>query len=161
MAMDKSLEKDYTAIISAPFGSVGIQIEDDFLIGLHLLPEPVAEKHPKQAFAQDVVNQIKQYLANPKAALNIHYAVRGTPYQRRVWKAIAAIPSGETLTYGELADKVGSGARAVANVCGANQVPLLIPCHRIVAKGGLGGFMQGKADGLLVKQWLLDHEKTA
>jgi methylated-DNA-[protein]-cysteine S-methyltransferase len=155
------MEKDYTAVISAPFGSVGIKVEDDFLVGLHLLAGPVAEKRPQQAFAQNVINQIKQYLADPKTALNIPYAVRGTSYQRRVWKAIAAIPSGQTLTYGELAAKVGSGARAVANVCGANQVPLLIPCHRVVAKGGLGGFMQGKENGLLVKQWLLDHEKTA
>lgn len=158
--MSTPIDKDYTAVIPAPFGSVGIKVEDDFLVGLHLLSEPVAEKHPQRAFDQDVVNQIRQYLANPKATLNIPYAVRGTPYQRRVWKAIAAIPSGQTLTYGELAAKVGSGARAVANVCGANQVPLLIPCHRVVAKGGLGGFMQGKKNGLLVKQWLLNHEKT-
>jgi methylated-DNA-[protein]-cysteine S-methyltransferase len=152
---------DYTAVIPAPFGAVGIKIEDDFLVGLHLLPVTMPERYSEHWFAKDVVSQIKRYLADPRVALNIPYAVKGTPYQRRVWKAIADLPSGYTLTYGELADKVGSGARAVANVCGANQVPLLIPCHRIVAKGGLGGFMQGKENGLLVKKWLLDHEKAA
>jgi methylated-DNA-[protein]-cysteine S-methyltransferase len=156
-----NMPMDYTAVIPAPFGAVGIKIKDDFLVGLQLLPVTTVEKSSRHGFAQDVVRQIKQYLADPKVPLNIPYAVRGTAYQRRVWKAIADIPSGHTLTYGELAEKVGSGARAVANVCGANQVPLLIPCHRIVAKGGLGGFMQGKENGLLVKKWLLDHEKAA
>jgi methylated-DNA-[protein]-cysteine S-methyltransferase len=154
------MKKDYTAVISTPFGAVGISIKDDFLVRLELIPEPLREKLPQQAFAKDVASQVKQYLLNPRAAFNIPYAVKGTHYQRRVWEAIAAIPSGETLTYGELAEKVGSGARAVANVCGANQVPLLIPCHRVVAKGGLGGFMQGKENGLRVKQWLLEHEKA-
>jgi methylated-DNA-[protein]-cysteine S-methyltransferase len=155
------MQKHYNAIIPAPFGAVGIRTQDDFLVGLELL----AESHPELAsanpFVQNVASQIKQYLSNPHTAFNVPYAVKGTPFQKRVWRAIAAIPSGQTLSYGELADKVGSGPRAVANVCGANQVPLLIPCHRVVAKNGLGGFMQGKENGLAVKQWLLAHEKKA
>ncbi len=82
---------------------------------------------------------------------------RGTPFQRTVWQAIAAIPCGETSTYGELATIIHhpGAARAVGAACGANPVPLLIPCHRVKAKGGgLGGF----GGGLELKQWLLDHE---
>ena len=90
--------------------------------------------------------------------LDIPYAVSGTPFQKRVWKAISDIPAGEVLTYSELAEKVGSGPRAVANACGANRLPLLIPCHRVVAKNGLGGFMQGINGGLKIKEWLLAHE---
>lgn len=153
------MEKAYDAVIAAPFGAVGIRTQDDFLVGVELLATKQVEKLPADAFVQNVASQIKQYFRNPDSSLDVPYAVKGTPFQKRVWRTIAAIPSGQTLSYGELAEKVGSGARAVANVCGANQVPLVIPCHRVVAKNGLGGFMQGKEDGLKVKQWLLEHEK--
>ncbi|HEY8118284.1 MAG TPA: methylated-DNA--[protein]-cysteine S-methyltransferase [Methylophilaceae bacterium] len=153
------MEKVYDAVIAAPFGAIGIHTQDDFLISIELLTEKRVEKLPADAFVQNVVNQLKQYFHNPRVPFNVPYAVKGTPFQKRVWRTIAAIPSGQTLSYGELAEKVGSGPRAVANVCGANQVPLVIPCHRIVAKNGLGGFMQGKENGLLIKQWLLAHEQ--
>lgn len=155
------MEKDFDAVIPVPFGAIGIRTQDDFLVGLELLAEPLAEKSSSQAFVQNVVHQLNQYFLDPKTRLDVPYAVKGTPFQKRVWRAIAAIPCGQTLSYGELAEKVGSGPRAVANVCGANQVPLFIPCHRVVAKNGLGGFMQGKQNGLAVKQWLLNHEKVA
>lgn len=151
----------YDAVIPAPFGAVAISIEDDFLVKVELLTEPHAEQAATSSFVQQVVLQISDYLQNPHASLEIPIAVPGTPFQKRVWRAIAAIPSGATLTYGELAEKVSSGPRAVANVCGANHVPLVIPCHRVLAKGGLGGFMRGNSDGLKVKQWLLQHEQQS
>jgi methylated-DNA-[protein]-cysteine S-methyltransferase len=152
------MAKNYDAVIPAPFGAVGICTQDDFLTGVTLIPAAQAEKYSSNVFTQYVANQIGQYFRNPQALLDAPFAVKGTPFQRRVWQAIADIPRGQTLTYGELAEKVGSGPRAVANVCGANQVPLFIPCHRVVAKNGLGGFMQGTENGLEVKKWLLSHE---
>ncbi|MEZ0315265.1 MAG: methylated-DNA--[protein]-cysteine S-methyltransferase [Methylophilaceae bacterium] len=160
-AMEKDqIDKDYDAIIPAPFGAIGIRAQDDFLTKITLIAGKLAEKQSSQPFVQEIAKQIKQYLIDPTSPLDMPYAVKGTPYQKRVWRAISAIPAGQTLSYGELADKVSSGSRAVANVCGANQVPLFIPCHRVVAKNGLGGFMQGKENGLAVKQWLLDHEQA-
>ena len=153
------MKYDYDAVVAAPFGAVAIQARDDFLTRLELFAEPLAEVASDNAFVQNVARQVSEYLRNPQTVLSIPFAVKGTPFQRRVWQAIAAIPSGKTLSYGELADRVGSGPRAVANVCGANQVPLFIPCHRVVAKNGLGGFMQGDARGLAIKTWLLEHEK--
>lgn len=152
------MEEDYAAIISAPFGAVGIRAQDDFLVGIELIPEPLPEKQSAEPFVQEIANQVRAYLKDPAAPLSIPYAVKGTHFQKRVWQAIASIPSGQTLSYGELAQKVGSGPRAVANVCGANQVPLFIPCHRVVSKNGIGGFMQGNENGLKVKRWLLAHE---
>ena len=149
----------YDAVIKAPFGAIGISSQDDFLVKVDLLGQPLPEKSSSIPFVQQTARQIIEYLDNPQAPLDIPFAVKGTHFQKRVWRAIATIPPGETWTYGELADKVSSGPRAVANVCGANHVPLVIPCHRVVAKSGLGGFMQGKENGLAVKQWLLDHEK--
>jgi methylated-DNA-[protein]-cysteine S-methyltransferase len=152
------MEKHFEAIIPAPFGAIGIRAQDDFLTGIELLTNALPEKPSAQPFVQQVVNQIHGYLSDPTAPLDIPYAVKGTHFQKRVWQAIAAIPSGQTLSYGELAQKVGSGPRAVANVCGANQIPLFIPCHRVVGKSGIGGFMQGNESGLSVKRWLLTHE---
>ncbi|HWU82843.1 MAG TPA: methylated-DNA--[protein]-cysteine S-methyltransferase [Methylophilaceae bacterium] len=148
----------FDAIVAAPFGAVGVRVKDDFLVGLQLIPSSRAEQTSSDPFVQHVAQQIKRYLQDPHMTFDIPFAVIGTPFQKRVWRAIAAIPPGKTLTYSELAEKVASGPRAVANVCGANQVPLVVPCHRVVAKTGLGGFMQGQRDGLAVKQWLLDHE---
>lgn len=158
LAMTKPQEFD--AVISAPFGAIGIRVADDFLLRLELLPGNPGEKSSRQPFAQAVVRQLRQYLNDAGAKLDIACAVQGTPFQRRVWQAIAQIPVGTTITYSELACRVGSGPRAVANACGANHVPLVIPCHRVVAKNGLGGFMQGEAKGLAIKQWLLHHEQV-
>jgi len=155
------MKNDYDAILPTPFGALGIQVRDDFLTRLDFLTEPHVEQRSTDGFVQSLVTQLSEYFRDPRTTLNAPYAVKGTPFQKRVWRAIAAIPPGKTLTYGELAEKVGSGPRAVANVCGANQVPRFIPCHRVVAKNGLGGFMQGKENGLSVKQWLLQHEKGA
>ncbi len=154
---------EFSAIVPAPFGAIGIITSDDFLLGVELfshkmLDNSTVEKPAADAFTHSIVNQIKAYLADPKATLYGPYALQGTPYQKRVWHVIASIPSGQVLTYTQLADKVSSGPRAVANVCGANNIPLFIPCHRVVAKNSLGGFMQGEASGLTIKQWLLKHE---
>ncbi len=102
--------------------------------------------------------QILQYMHFPSITFSVPTTQCGTAFQQRVWQAISAIPLGQTCTYSDIARQVDSGSRAVANACGANKLPLLIPCHRVVAKNGIGGFMQGKQHGLLIKQWLLLHE---
>jgi methylated-DNA-[protein]-cysteine S-methyltransferase len=154
-----SFDAKYDALINAPFGAVAISAHDNQL-AINLLSEsPSAENvpssHPlvKQAYAQ-----IMQYLLQPAAKFDLPINVQGTAFQQRVWHAIAAIPVGQTYTYGRLAKKIGSGPRAVANACGANNIPLVIPCHRVVAQHGIGGFMQGKQNAVLIKQWLLGHE---
>jgi len=83
--------------------------------------------------------------------------LRGTPFQERVWRELLAIPYGEVRTYGEIAERVGrpGAGRAVGGANHANRVPILVPCHRVVASGGrLGGY----GGGLDVKAWLLAHE---
>lgn len=151
----------FDAVVSVPFGAVGIRTEEDFLIGLRMTTENLDGFTADDAFVQYVVSRIKQYFRDPGTTLDIPLAIRGTPYQKRVWQEMARIPAGEVVTYGELAVRVGSGARAVANVCGANHIPLVIPCHRVVAKNGLGGFMRGDKQGLNIKRWLLQHEAGA
>jgi methylated-DNA-[protein]-cysteine S-methyltransferase len=101
---------------------------------------------------------LEAYLAGDLDALDtVEVDLAGTPFQRSVWKALRRIPAGTTLTYAELARKVGrpKAVRAVGNANGANPVSIIVPCHRVVATGGgLGGY----AYGLDRKRWLLTHE---
>ena len=103
---------------------------------------------------------LRDYFVGSVTSFELPMAPRGTEFQRRVWQVMAQIPSGETLTYGDIANQLGSGPRAVGGACAANPIPILIPCHRIVATGGgLGGY--SGAGGLATKRALLDLETTA
>ena len=83
----------------------------------------------------------------------------GTAHQQRVWAAMAQIPYGSVLSYGDLARDIGSGPRPVGTACARNPIPLIVPCHRVVAaQGRLGGYSGGA--GLDTKSWLLSHERS-
>lgn len=156
----------YEALIAAPFGIVAIAMQGNQLAIDLLLESPSQESlqlyHPtviKNAIIKQAYEQIRQYLQQPNTEFHtLHHHQHGTAFQQRVWQVIAAIPLGQVTTYGQIASQIGSGPRAVANACGANTIPLIIPCHRVVAQNGIGGFMQGKENGLSVKRWLLAHE---
>jgi methylated-DNA-[protein]-cysteine S-methyltransferase len=151
---------DYQAVLSVPFGALGLRIEQDSLTGIDFLPASVPSMPPQGVFARHASMALQRYFEDPHQPFNLPLELGGTPFQQRVWQCIAAIPVGKTITYSELAERVGSGPRAVANACGANPVPVIIPCHRVLARNGVGGFMQGRELGSLsIKQWLLAHER--
>lgn len=110
-------------------------------------------------FFSSAAKAIDRYLDGHGVRLRLPYDLaEGTALQRAVWLEIAKIPHGETISYSTLAERVGfpRAVRAVASACGANPVPLVIPCHRVVAKDGtLGGFSLG---GLQIKEKLLKLE---
>lgn len=150
------------ALINTPFGAVAITL-DGAQLAIELLALPAfgnlqVTKESADPLVAQACKQVLQYLQQPATRFDLPLTQQGTAFQQRVWQAIAAIPLGQVRTYSELASEIGSGPRAVANACGANNLPLLVPCHRVVAQHGLGGFMQGKVNGLLIKQWLLKHE---
>lgn len=147
----------FDAVIKAPFGAVGITVQG-MQVAIELLSKKHKSKPAEHKLAKQVESQIEAYLADSYHYFNLPLIFKGTPFQRRVWQVISAIPTGRVLTYKDIAQELGSGARAVANACGANNLPLVIPCHRVVAKKGLGGFMQGDPKGLEIKKWLLKHE---
>lgn len=151
--------KQYDALINTPFGAVAISAYGNQL-AIELLTESPSESDYPSAhtLVATAYAQIKAYLQQANTQFNLPVNLYGTDFQQRVWHAIAAIPFGQTRTYGQLAYQIGSGSRAVANACGANNLPLVIPCHRVVAQNGIGGFMQSKQNGLSVKKWLLQHE---
>lgn len=152
------------ALIAAPFGQVAVAVNGGQLrIELVVVESSQnVEIHVDKESADPLVilacQQLVSYLKQPTTFFDLPLDQQGTVFQQKVWQAIATIPCGQTRTYGELALQIGSGPRAVANACGANQLPLVIPCHRVVAKNGLGGFMQGKQNSLAIKKWLLQHE---
>lgn len=151
---------EFSAVLPAPTFALGIRCDDDEVTEIAYL-EPRAELKPRGLLAQEAVRQLRAYLQDPRFNFSLPLRPQGTAFQRRVWQGIAAIPAGETLTYGELAAALRSGPRAVGNACGANPYPLVVPCHRVVASGGgLGGFARQRGGFLLdVKRWLLAHER--
>ena len=106
-----------------------------------------------------VVNQLKKYLKGELQRFECKLDVRGTPFQKKVWAALARIPYGRTRSYGDIAQAIGhpNAFRAVGNANGRNSIPLILPCHRVIeSNGGLGGF----GHGVKVKKQLLDFEKS-
>jgi len=152
----------YDLTLAAPIGAIGLRLAPagvrgiDFLVSGPSAPEPA----PGAGLAGEAARQLARYFHDPRAGFALPLVLTGTAFQRRVWEALRAIPAGQTLTYGALARRLGSSARAVGGACRANPVPIVVPCHRVVAAGGLGGF--GGATGgprTRIKQWLLDHER--
>lgn len=148
--------------LSSPFGMVTIEMLNESLrLSLSTTQYTKAINSNSHPLIHLAAYQLNQYFTDPKCTISTVQPIEsidGTPYQRRVWQAIAAIPSGETRSYSEVAESINSCPRAVANACGANKLPILIPCHRVVAKQGIGGFMRGNTAGLSIKRWLLSHE---
>jgi methylated-DNA-[protein]-cysteine S-methyltransferase len=108
----------------------------------------------------EAVRQLREYFAGQRAEFDLPLAPEGTPFQRSVWRQLQEIPYGETISYGELARRVGNpkASRAVGSANGANPLPIVIPCHRVIAgDGSLGGF----GGGLPTKQTLLALELQA
>ena len=149
----------HQAILNLPFGPLGIRMQQGRLLEIDYLEQPKPEHRQEVEGLSRVIGAIKGYIDDPNQGFDLELALGGTPFQQRVWRALCQIPAGETLTYGRLADQLGSGARAVGNACRANPCPLVVPCHRVVASNGLGGFA-GERSGrkLAIKRWLLEHE---
>lgn len=149
----------YDAVIDSPIGHLGIRLHDGRLRQVEFLGDDVALQSAVAPAAHGVVDEIRAYFETGRHTSALEIDLEGTEFQRRVWKALLAIPAGQVTTYGALAQKLGTSARAVGNACRRNPVPILVPCHRVVARNGLGGFA-GDSDGRLldIKRCLLVHE---
>ncbi|MEJ2393250.1 MAG: methylated-DNA--[protein]-cysteine S-methyltransferase [Candidatus Thiodiazotropha sp.] len=156
--MSETAEK-FQAVLNLPFGRVGISMHQGRLVGVDYLDDPIPPYRSQAKGLEPVLKGIEHYMKDAQSDFDVDIELTGTPFQQQVWRELQAIPAGQTLTYGQLAERIGSGARAVGNACRANPCPLVIPCHRVVAASGLGGFA-GQRSGrkLEVKRWLLQHE---
>jgi methylated-DNA-[protein]-cysteine S-methyltransferase len=159
-ALKTKTADDYQAKLATPFAVLGLRIEEDWLTDIEYLPLDTPLLTPQNLLAREVCRQLQAYLADPRFAFDLSLHIGGTTHQRRVWHSIQNIPSGATLSYADIATQLHSAPRAVGQACGANRLPIVIPCHRVIARnGGLGGFMNAR-DGapLTIKRWLLHHE---
>jgi len=149
----------YTAIIKLPFSTLAIHTCNEMLQAIDFLPDETALLAPQSPLAREVSAQLAAFCRDKQFCFDLPLAEAATSYQQSVREALLAIPAGQVMSYSELADQLASGARAVAMACRHNPLPVVVPCHRIVAKQGMGGYagaIHGKP--VEIKRWLLEHE---
>ncbi|WP_030612982.1 methylated-DNA--[protein]-cysteine S-methyltransferase [Streptomyces sclerotialus] len=159
--------RTHTVMTGTPVGPLTLVAQDGALTGLYMTDQrhrPPQESfgHPEEPGAEPFATAIKQlqaYFAGELTAFDLPLHLDGTPFQRRVWAALCEIPYGATVSYGELAGRLGkpSAARAVGLANGKNPVGIIVPCHRVV---GASGSLTGYGGGLQRKRHLLDFERA-
>lgn len=139
--------------LHTPVGDITVFEEDGAIVSLDWGWVSKQASSPVLERARD---QLEAYFDNGLQAFDLPLAPAGTPYRRAVWQALCEIPYGETCSYQDIARKAGGSARSVGQANGRNPIPLIIPCHRVVAATHIGGYSGG--DGLPTKRWLLALE---
>ena len=154
------MPQSYDAILATPFCHLGACFSGTSLTRLDFLPATTQPSAMPDERIQRLANELAAYWRNPAHRFSLPFEPHGTPFQLRVWQALMEITPGKPTTYGALARQLGTAARAVGQACGANPLPILIPCHRVVSAQGLGGFMHAASGAPLdFKNWLLQHER--
>ena len=154
----------FTKIVDSPVGRLSITEANGAVARIawsdHEAGEPADDlgaQHGETPLLARAARQLGEYFAGERRNFDLPLAPGGTAFQRRIWTEMARIPFGATESYGTLARKTGSVARAVGGACGANPIPIVIPCHRVLgANGALGGFSGGR--GPATKRALLELE---
>lgn len=152
------------AVIQTPVGPVGLEAEGGKVTGVRFARGEHSAP-PAGGVLDEAAGQLEEYFRGDRREfrLPLRRPAGATAFQNRVWDALLAIPFGETRTYGQLARELGTGARAIGGACARNALPIVIPCHRVVGRSGLGGFSGDWETGLAVdvKKALLAHEVRA
>lgn len=158
---------NYSAVIPFSIDSLqwrlGVVMSEQGLTEIDYLNDSAAQACFVDAKADGVASQLDDYFQGRRQQFTLPLVfTRGTPFQRKVWQALCDIPYGSTMTYGELATKLGSGPRAIGAACRCNPIPIVVPCHRVIAASGLGGY-SGETGGAMrqIKQYLITLERTA
>jgi methylated-DNA-[protein]-cysteine S-methyltransferase len=152
----------YVSYCESPLGDLTLQGDGNFLTGL-FLPDhkgwqgPAANHQRADHLFTAVREQLAEYFAGARQQFEVPLKLAGTSFQLRVWQELAKVPFGTTITYAELAQRVGqsTASRAVGNANGRNPISIIVPCHRVI---GASGKLTGYAGGVAKKKWLLDRE---
>jgi methylated-DNA-[protein]-cysteine S-methyltransferase len=143
--------------LHSPLGALTVFEDAGAVVVLEWGRAPAAETSP---LLDEAKRQLDSYFGGRLRVFDLPLQPRGTPFQEDLWRLLAKIPYGTVLTYGALATRLKSAPRAVGGACGKNPIPILIPCHRVLAAGGfLGGYSGGT--GIETKRALLRHEGSA
>ncbi len=148
-----------TMPLDTPIGRLVLECDGDVLIGVWL---PHERRHGRRdvddvpPILEETAAQLEEYFAGERTEFDVTMELDGTPFQQEVWAELSRIPYGETISYGELARRVGRprGPRAVGQANGRNPIPIIVPCHRVLASDGIGGY----GGGLKIKRALLALE---
>jgi methylated-DNA-[protein]-cysteine S-methyltransferase len=149
----------YYDILQSPLGDIVLTSNGHALTGLRLGGRPPEECERDVTLLRPFVQQVIEYLAGERTSFSFPVAQPGTDFHQKVWSTLMTIPYGETISYGELAVRIGypNAYRAVGTANGRNQIAIVVPCHRVIAAGGkLGGY----GGELWRKEWLLTLEKS-
>ena len=141
--------------LHTPVGDLTVFEEDGAIVSLDWGWVSVQEP---STLLREAESQLQAFLDGDLKAFDLPLAPAGTPYRQKVWQALMDIPYGETRTYGQIVAVAGGSPRSVGQANGSNPIPLIIPCHRVVAGSHLGGYSGG--DGLETKRWLLGLESS-
>lgn len=136
--------------ISSPVGRLVLEEQGGALVAIRWVDGEAGNGSP---LLNEAARQLEDYFAGKLTDFDLPLRPAGSDFERRVWTGMQAIPYGRTKSYGELAASIGSGPRAVGGACGKNPIPIVIPCHRVLAKAGMGGY--SGSGGLKTKQALL------
>ncbi|HEY1601647.1 MAG TPA: methylated-DNA--[protein]-cysteine S-methyltransferase [Pirellulales bacterium] len=149
--------------IDSPLGRIYLQGDGQFLTGLYMPRHkhwqgPDSSLRQSNAAFTEVSEQLEEYFAGERNQFNVPVRLDGTPFQQRVWQELVRIPYGKTITYAQLAARVGkpTASRAVGNANGRNPVSIIVPCHRVI---GADGKLTGYGGGVDKKEWLLAWER--
>ena len=150
--------------INSMLGTLRLEEEDDALCGVQLCPdgvpdlEPLPRKVCETPLLQETEEQLNEYFAGARREFDLPLAAKGTPFQQAVWAQLHKIPYGEVRTYGQLAAALGKpkASRAVGSACHRNPLCIVVPCHRVI---GADGSLTGYAEGLEIKEYLLELER--
>ena len=144
-----------SCVLESPVGPLRVTETDGAISALDWTDNPTTP--PATPVLRDAAKQLADYFDGKLAAFALPLAPEGTEHQKKVWAAMCAIPAGAVRSYGDLANKIGSSARAVGTACGKNPIPIIVPCHRILATGGGIGGYSGRG-GVETKRLLLNLE---
>ncbi|HEV8071916.1 MAG TPA: methylated-DNA--[protein]-cysteine S-methyltransferase [Planctomycetaceae bacterium] len=159
----------YYSYVDCPLGQLFLHGDGQFLTGLFTqrhLDDPRGKWRPDASWQQSdapftaVREQLAEYFAGKRQEFDVPLKLAGTAFQQRVWQELVRIPFGTTISYGELAERVGTpnASRAVGQANGRNPVSIIVPCHRVI---GANGKLTGYGGGVDKKQWLLAWERSA
>jgi len=143
--------------ITSPFGRLVLGADEHVLLRIRWDETASAPAETASPILQETRRQLEAYAARRLRIFDLPMQTDGNELQEQVWAMMRTIPYGSTMTYGEMARRLGADARDVGGVCGTNRIPIVIPCHRVVGEGGrMTGFSGGR--GVASKAQLLAHE---
>ena len=146
-----------STLYHSPIGPLKIQCSESHISSVLFWDEPEDFKNEKHKNLHSCVDQLTEYFAGKRKVFDLPLSQKGTPFQQKVWDLLYQIPFGKIISYQQLSKQYGDvkAIRAIASANGKNNLPIIVPCHRVI---GSNQSLTGYSGGLWRKQWLLEHE---